>query len=84
MCPGNNCPKKDICYRHIAKPGRLQSFFVDPPYCLVLKQFSCDYFWDSQIYSIPGFSNSKTLQTIEPSILEGDKKAKNINVKKRK
>lgn len=33
MCKGEGCPKKDLCYRHTAKPTpHWQSYFVKAPY----------------------------------------------------
>ena len=33
MCKGNNCPKKNECYRHLANASEhRQSFFMNIPY----------------------------------------------------
>ena len=41
MCWGNDCPLKEECYRYLAKPCMLQSYFAEPPY----KDGKCDHFW---------------------------------------
>lgn len=42
MCTGGDCPRREICYRHRAKPSRfIQSYFARPP---VADDGSCDYF----------------------------------------
>lgn len=41
MCKGLECPMKRKCYRFLAKPDMLQSFFVDIPY--EPKTNSCEY-----------------------------------------
>lgn len=43
MCKGTDCPLKKHCYRHMAKPSQLQSWFVTPP---VKDDGTCDRFWD--------------------------------------
>ena len=44
MCPGTDCPLKEMCHRYTAKPtAHVQSYFVDPP----IKDGECDYFWDN-------------------------------------
>lgn len=41
MCKGNDCKRKDNCYRHVAKPTpHWQSYFVDTP----LKGKDCEYY----------------------------------------
>lgn len=53
MCPGNNCPIKDSCYRHKAIPTERQSY-VDYKYDH--EQDVCGGFirlWDSNFF---GFS----------------------------
>lgn len=33
MCPGKDCPLKETCFRHTAKPSAYrQSYFVTPPW----------------------------------------------------
>jgi hypothetical protein len=41
MCRGIDCPFKDKCYRHTAKPDKYQSYFANPP----IKDGRCDYYW---------------------------------------
>ena len=43
MCEGINCPLKMKCYRFLAKPDDLQSYFVDTPYDKETKQ--CEHYW---------------------------------------
>lgn len=46
MCPGDGCPKKQMCYRHTAKASDLQSYFVTSP---IKDDGECDHFmeiWD--------------------------------------
>ena len=47
MCKGTDCPLKDNCYRHNAKPSEFrQSYFVNAPLIVEHdKSISCDYFW---------------------------------------
>ena len=58
MCKGLNCPLKDNCYRHTAKPSELQSYFSGPPVMsklmideqeksLGVVTFACAYFWNN-------------------------------------
>lgn len=45
LCPGNDCPRKETCYRHTATPSKyMQSYFVDPPYEKDNKE-ECKYYW---------------------------------------
>ena len=47
MCRGEECPKKQFCYRHTAKASDYQSFFMVPP----LKEYdTCNYYWDNKDY----------------------------------
>jgi len=47
MCDGNNCPRKNDCYRHTAKANpRWQSWFAKSPINLKTKQ--CKQFWNNQ------------------------------------
>ena len=49
MCAGGNCPNKQDCYRHTAKPSQyMQSYFSEVPYDIEEKK--CDYFWDNSEY----------------------------------
>lgn len=44
MCKGDDCPKKNSCYRYTAKASEYrQSFFTDSP----IKNGKCEYFWDN-------------------------------------
>ena len=45
MCDGVNCPLKMKCYRFLAKPDGLQSYFVDTPYDQETQQCEhyCEY-----------------------------------------
>ncbi len=40
MCPGNDCPLKEKCYRYRAIPDYWQSFFQEAPY----DKDQCAYF----------------------------------------
>jgi hypothetical protein len=42
MCQNEECPLKDKCYRHEAKPDEMQSFFIDikPD-----EKGECEYYW---------------------------------------
>lgn len=42
MCLAENCPKKDSCYRHTAKPEPIQSYSNFEELCL--KDEGFDYF----------------------------------------
>jgi hypothetical protein len=47
MCDGTDCPKKDTCHRHKAKPSPYgQSMFVDPPFDHDKEK--CSHFWPTQ------------------------------------
>jgi hypothetical protein len=42
MCKGENCPKKETCYRYRAIPSEhRQSYFVTSP----IKDDVCEYYW---------------------------------------
>ena len=43
MCQNKECPLKDTCYRHEAKPNEMQPFFVDmkPD-----ENGECEYYWE--------------------------------------
>lgn len=43
MCDGIGCHVKRRCYRHIANPSGLQSYFGDAP---IKEDGSCEYFWE--------------------------------------
>lgn len=44
MCPGGNCPKKESCFRYLADPGLMQSYFLDPP----IEEGKCQYYWKTE------------------------------------
>jgi hypothetical protein len=47
MCLEKKCPIKRKCYRHIAKPDKWQSYFVEVHFEKGLgKSGKCEYFWD--------------------------------------
>lgn len=45
MCKGTNCPIKEGCYRHTAKPSDYQSWFMEPP----IKDGKCDMYWGENV-----------------------------------
>jgi hypothetical protein len=46
MCHGDNCSKKEQCYRFTAKPSEfLQSYFSESP---IQPDGSCEHFWDNE------------------------------------
>lgn len=49
MCSGDNCEKKDTCYRFLAKPDSYQSYFTKPP--LEKDGITCEYFWPMEVQS---------------------------------
>lgn len=43
MCSGQECPKKDTCFRYLAKPSEFrQSYFMGPP---VKEDGTCNHYW---------------------------------------
>lgn len=44
MCEGHECPLKEVCYRHKAKPSSRQSYFWKPPYNK--DKVACDHYWE--------------------------------------
>ncbi len=51
MCPGEECPLKEKCYRFTAHPNEFrQSFFTGIPYNEDKEE--CEYFWDNKEYKI--------------------------------
>jgi len=44
MCRGEGCPIKKHCYRHIAKPDELQSYFVESPF----DGQKCEMLWSDE------------------------------------
>ena len=45
-CSGEDCPKKQSCYRYTAKASDYQSYFMTPP----IKDGQCDHYWDNENY----------------------------------
>jgi len=44
MCPGDNCPLKENCYRFTAKASEYhQSYFMEAPYDHGMKD--CEHYW---------------------------------------
>lgn len=41
MCTGVGCPRKESCYRFLAKPSDRQSYFTKPP---VKENGECAYY----------------------------------------
>ena len=54
MCTGEECPKKQMCYRHTAKASDYQSFFMNPP---MKEDETCEYFWDNKAYQDEQFES---------------------------
>jgi len=48
MCTGEQCPKKQMCYRHTAKASDYQSYFMTPP---IKEDGTCEYYWDNEKYA---------------------------------
>lgn len=45
-CSGENCRKKETCWRFLAPSDELlQSFFVEIPFSFVSEQFYCEMYW---------------------------------------
>jgi hypothetical protein len=51
MCTGEQCPKKQMCYRHTAKASDYQSYFMTPP---IKEDGTCEYYWDNIDYPPEG------------------------------
>lgn len=47
LCKGGDCPRKTMCFRHIAPPSEYrQSYFVEPPGVWhTPEEFECRHFW---------------------------------------
>lgn len=43
-CTGENCSKKQSCYRYTAKADEYQSFFMTPPN----QDGQCDHYWENE------------------------------------
>jgi hypothetical protein len=63
MCKGGNCPLKDQCFRHTAKPSEYQDYFIVVPYKIKNNEFKCNYLWTD--------NNQRVLNQLE-SILRGE------------
>ena len=63
MCKGGNCPLKDQCFRHTAKPSEYQDYFIVVPYKIQNNEFKCNYLWTD--------NNQRVLNQLE-SILRGE------------
>jgi len=48
MCTGDECQKKQMCYRYTAKASDYQSYFMTPP---VKEDGTCEYFWNNEKYN---------------------------------
>jgi hypothetical protein len=48
MCNGANCDLKLTCYRYLAKPSELQSYFLTPPY----QDGKCEMYWGEAAQSV--------------------------------
>jgi hypothetical protein len=46
-CSGTNCPLKESCYRFLAKPSQMQSYFMEVPYNN--ESNDCDFYWDREV-----------------------------------
>jgi len=47
MCPGDNCPMKETCYRYKATPSEYwQSYFTKPPFEMVEGKIECKHYWE--------------------------------------
>ena len=44
MCKGDDCPRKETCYRYNAIPTpQHQAYFMETP--LIIESGECDYYW---------------------------------------
>lgn len=69
MCNGDDCTKREACYRYTAMPHERQSYFVDPPFVFVADGIKCDHFW-------PEKNKIEELeQLVKKAYLEGAKDA---------
>lgn len=49
MCKGQNCDKKESCYRFKAEPNRFrQSYFVETPWVDHHGEQVCDKYWPTK------------------------------------
>ena len=44
-CTGENCSKKETCYRYTAISSERQSYFIEPP----IKAGNCIYYWEQKL-----------------------------------
>jgi hypothetical protein len=56
MCTGEQCQKKQMCYRHTAKASDYQSYFMTPP---IKEDGTCEYYWDNIDYPPEGVFHIK-------------------------
>jgi|LakMenEpi03Aug12_release.lakeMendotaPanAssembly.Ray.scaffolds.fasta_scaffold09189_22 hypothetical protein len=63
LCEGTNCPLKDQCFRHTAKPSEYQSYFTVVPFKIKNNEFKCHYLWTD--------NNEAVINNIN-SILKGE------------
>lgn len=45
-CTGENCTKKETCYRYTAISSERQSYFIEPP---LSKTGNCIYYWAQKL-----------------------------------
>ena len=48
MCNGGGCPLQDSCYRYMAKPSELQTYFLTPPF----QDDKCEMYWGEAAQSV--------------------------------
>lgn len=49
MCTGEECDRKDRCYRYTAPVNKYrQSYFNYPPIVKKMDGYSCEYFWNNE------------------------------------
>lgn len=46
LCPGNNCPMKETCYRYKATPSDYQSYFMETPFKMIEGKIDCDHYME--------------------------------------
>jgi hypothetical protein len=44
-CKGFSCPLKNTCYRYLARPSQLQSYFAEQP-TINENTNRCDHYWE--------------------------------------
>lgn len=51
MCTGENCPRKETCWRFTAPPTPImQSYFQTPP---ISHDATCDWYWEDDRVHLP-------------------------------